>query len=71
MKKTLSFLLCAVMVFAVFAHTVMAEDTPTVVTFAASEEGFEDTASTDGQTLTKSGVSVTTDAEIRTPKSED
>ena len=26
MKKTLSFLLCAVMVFAVFAHTVMAED---------------------------------------------
>lgn len=26
MKKTLSFLLCAVMIFAVFAHTVMAED---------------------------------------------
>ena len=59
MKKTLSFLLCAVMVFAVFAHTVMAEGTPVTVTFVASEEGFEDKASIDGETITKNGVSVT------------
>lgn len=40
MKKTLSFLLCAVMVFAVFAHTVMAENTPEIVTVIFAELGY-------------------------------
>ena len=40
MKKTLSFFLCAVMVFAVIAHTVMAEDTGTTIEVVFEDYGY-------------------------------